>query len=54
MRTGEYQLGFFLRSFPLDLFQRIMDHGQRLPPKSTFFYPKLPTGVVINVLRGNA
>ena len=54
VRTGEYQLGFFLRSFPLDLFERIMDQGQRLPPKSTFFYPKLPTGVVINVLEGNA
>ena len=52
LRTGEYQLGFFVKSFPLDLFKRIMDSGQKLPPKSTFFYPKLPTGLVINLLEG--
>lgn len=50
LRTGEYQLVFFVKSFPLDLFKRIMDSGQKLPPKSTFFYPKLPTGLVINPL----
>ena len=47
---GEFQLGFFLKPFPLDLFETIMDMGQRLPPKATFFYPKLPTGLVINLL----
>jgi uncharacterized protein (DUF1015 family) len=26
--------------------------GRRLPPKSTFFYPKLPTGLVMNQLDG--
>jgi len=52
LRTGEYQLGFFVKPFPLDLFKRIMDSGQKLPPKSTFFYPKLPTGLVINLLEG--
>ena len=52
VRSGEYQLGFFLKPFPLGLFETIMDKGQRLPPKSTFFYPKLPTGLVINLLEG--
>ena len=51
--SGEFQMGFFLKPFPLDLFRRIMDLGQRLPPKSTFFYPKLATGLVINPLEGN-
>jgi uncharacterized protein (DUF1015 family) len=27
--------------------------GQRLPSKSTFFYPKLPTGLVIHQLEGD-
>ena len=49
---GEFQMGFFLKPFPLDLFETIMDVGQRLPPKATFFYPKLPTGLVINLLDG--
>ena len=50
---GEHQMGFFLKPFPLDLFVEIMDQGQRLPPKSTFFYPKLATGLVLNLLEGD-
>ena len=52
LKSGEYQLGFMLKPFALDLFQTIMNQGQRLPPKSTFFYPKLATGLVINLLEG--
>ena len=51
--TGQYQLGFLLKPFPLDLFETIVNSGERLPPKSTFFYPKLATGLVINTLEGN-
>ena len=47
-----HQMAFFLRPFPLDLFEAIMGAGLRLPPKSTYFYPKLPTGLVINPLQG--
>ena len=50
--SGEAQLGFFLKPFPLDLFKAIMDRAERLPSKSTFFYPKLPTGIVMNPLEG--
>jgi uncharacterized protein (DUF1015 family) len=46
------QMAFFLKSFPMDLFQAVVSAGQRLPPKSTFFHPKLPTGMVFNVLEG--
>ena len=53
VRTGQNQLGFLLRPFPLGLFETIMNTGQRLPPKSTFFYPKLPAGLVINLLEGS-
>ena len=52
VKSGEYQLGFFLKPFPLGLFERVVDGGQRLPPKSTFYYPKLPSGLVINPLEG--
>ena len=53
VRSGQYELGFFLRPFPLGLFETIVKAGHRLPPKSTFFYPKLPAGLVINLLNGD-
>ncbi|MFQ5860224.1 MAG: DUF1015 domain-containing protein [Dehalococcoidia bacterium] len=44
------QMAFFLRPLPLELFEAIVRQGQRLPPKSTYFHPKLPTGLVLNPL----
>ena len=50
--SGARQAAFLLKPFPMDQFQKIVSEGQRLPRKSTFFYPKLPTGLVINQLDG--
>ncbi len=50
--AGELQLAFLLKPFPRDTFEQIVGDGQRLPSKSTFFYPKLPTGLVIHQLDG--
>ena len=50
--SGAQQLAFLLRPFPMDQFESIVSTGQRLPSKSTFFFPKLPTGLVINQLEG--
>ena len=50
--SGARQAAFLLKPFPMDQFQEIVSAGQRLPRKSTFFYPKLPTGLVINQLDG--
>jgi uncharacterized protein (DUF1015 family) len=47
------QLAFLLKPFPMNAFEAIVGGGQRLPAKSTFFYPKLPTGLVINQLEGS-
>ena len=52
VRRGEQQLAILLKPFPLGPFREIVSAGTRLPPKSTFFYPKLPTGLVINRLDG--
>jgi len=49
---GRLQMAFFTRPFPLDLFQAVVSAGQKLPPKSTYFHPKLPTGLVFNMLEG--
>ena len=50
--SGARQLAFLLKPFPMDQFEAIVGDGHRLPRKSTFFYPKLPTGLVINQLQG--
>ncbi|MBI2171703.1 MAG: DUF1015 domain-containing protein [Chloroflexi bacterium] len=50
--SGKQQMAFFLKPFPLDLFQTVVSAGHKLPPKSTYFHPKLPTGLVFNLLDG--
>ena len=50
--SGEQQLALLLRPFPMDGFESVVGAGHLLPRKSTFFYPKLPTGLVINQLEG--
>ncbi len=52
VNAAELQLAFLLKPFPRDIFEQIVGDGQRLPSKSTFFYPKLPTGLVIHRLDG--
>ncbi|MEE8443161.1 MAG: DUF1015 domain-containing protein [Dehalococcoidia bacterium] len=49
---GRQQMAFFVRPFPMDLFQTVVSVGHRLPSKSTYFHPKLPTGLVFNPLDG--
>jgi uncharacterized protein (DUF1015 family) len=51
--SGDYQMAFLLKPFPMDRFEDVVSQGQRLPTKSTFFYPKLPTGLVINQMDGS-
>ena len=50
--SGGSQMVFLLRPFPMGQFEALVTQRQRLPRKSTFFYPKLPTGLVINQLDG--
>ena len=42
----EYQLAFLLKPVKSSLIKAIADIGDRLPRKSTYFYPKLPSGLV--------
>jgi uncharacterized protein (DUF1015 family) len=43
---GKYQAAFFLNPATAELMQRIASSGERMPQKSTDFYPKLLTGLV--------
>lgn len=49
--SGEYQLAFFLRPTRIEQVKEIAEARKVMPPKSTYFYPKLITGIVINSLR---
>jgi uncharacterized protein (DUF1015 family) len=47
---GEYDAAFFLRATPVAQVREIAAAGVNMPPKSTFFYPKVPTGLLFNTL----
>ncbi|MFC2063450.1 DUF1015 domain-containing protein, partial [Chloroflexota bacterium] len=46
----EYQLAFLLGPVRAEVIKAIADSGDRMPRKSTYFYPKLPSGLVSNRL----
>lgn len=48
--SGEYQLAFFLNPTLVEEVTEVAGAGEKMPQKSTFFYPKLITGLVINQL----
>ena len=50
--SGESQVAIMPKAVPMDLFQQVADRGERLPPKSTYFHPKLATGLVFRRLQG--
>ena len=52
VESGEYQLAFLLNPITVTIIKAIADANDKMPGKSTFFYPKLPTGLVINRLEG--
>jgi uncharacterized protein (DUF1015 family) len=50
VRSGEYEGAFLMRPTPVDQVRDIAASGENMPPKSTFFYPKLLTGLLFNPL----
>lgn len=48
--SGEYQLAFFLNPTLVEEVTAVAASGEKMPQKSTFFYPKLITGLVVNRL----
>jgi uncharacterized protein (DUF1015 family) len=47
----EYQLAMLLKSTPLHALEELGKAGDVMPQKSTYFYPKLATGLVMYPLR---
>ena len=50
VRSGAYDAAFFLRPTPVEQVRAIAAAGVTMPPKSTFFYPKVPTGLLFSPL----
>jgi uncharacterized protein (DUF1015 family) len=50
VQTGRADAGFFMRATPVEAVREVAEAGESMPPKSTYFYPKVPTGLVFNPL----
>jgi uncharacterized protein (DUF1015 family) len=47
---GDTDAVFLLRPTPVEQVREVAAAGETMPPKSTYFYPKLLTGIVFNPL----
>jgi uncharacterized protein (DUF1015 family) len=50
VESTQADAAFVLRPTPVDLVSEVAAAGETMPPKSTFFYPKLLTGLLFNPL----
>lgn len=48
--SGQYEMAFILKPPLISSVQRIADAGQVMPRKSTYFAPKVITGLVMHAL----
>jgi uncharacterized protein (DUF1015 family) len=51
VRSGEFRAAFFLNPTGVYDVERVALASLRMPPKSTYFYPKLMTGMVLNIFK---
>jgi uncharacterized protein (DUF1015 family) len=50
VKDGEFQLAVLLNPVKAEVIKAIADAGDRMPRKSTYFFPKEPAGLVFNKL----
>jgi uncharacterized protein (DUF1015 family) len=50
VRSGEYDAAFLMRPTPVAQVRDVAAAGENMPPKSTYFFPKLLTGLLFNPL----
>jgi uncharacterized protein (DUF1015 family) len=51
VRSGSFDVAFLMRPTRVEQVRELAAAGENMPPKSTFFYPKLLTGLLFNPLR---
>jgi len=47
IKGGDFQIAFFLNPPSIKEIEDVIIAGERMPQKSTYFYPKVRTGIVI-------
>jgi uncharacterized protein (DUF1015 family) len=50
IEDGSYDAAFFMAPTPVQRIQEVAAAGESMPPKSTYFFPKVPTGLLFNPL----
>jgi len=50
VRAGKATYAVLMPPVPVERVLELAEAGERMPQKSTFFYPKVPTGIVFNLL----
>lgn len=48
--SGQYEMAFLMNPTTISEVKAVTESGDRMPQKSTFFYPKLPTGMVFRLI----
>jgi len=48
LEDGTYDVAFILRPIPVEQVKAICESEENMPPKSTYFFPKVLTGLVFN------
>src|SRR5271170_4413694 len=51
VRSGEYDAAFLMRPTPVAQVREVAAAGENMPPKSTYFFPKLLTGLLFSPLQ---
>ncbi|MBV9805119.1 MAG: DUF1015 domain-containing protein [Solirubrobacterales bacterium] len=52
VQTGVRDAAFFVAPTPIEEVRAVAGAGESMPPKSTYFFPKVPTGLLFNPLDG--
>jgi uncharacterized protein (DUF1015 family) len=50
VESGAAEAAFFMRAMPVEQVRDVAATGESMPPKSTYFFPKVLTGMVFNLL----
>ncbi|MGH2843458.1 MAG: DUF1015 family protein, partial [Solirubrobacteraceae bacterium] len=50
VQSGAHEVALFMAPTPVRRVQAVAASGESMPPKSTYFFPKVPTGLLFNPL----
>ena len=50
IKDHTFDAAFFMAPTPIERVSEVAAAGESMPPKSTYFFPKVPTGLLFNPL----